>query len=59
NQDVRADVLGAALIQQLERADRADLVQTFTRIHETLRRDASSRAADAIVGLLRERGTKL
>lgn len=59
NKEVRADVLGPALIEQLERADRADLVQTFTRIHETLRRDASSRAADAIVALLRERGAKL
>lgn len=53
NRDVRADVLGPALLAQLERADRAELVQTFTRIHETLRRDASARAADAIVALLR------
>jgi hypothetical protein len=28
-------------------------VHTFTQIHESLRRDASSRAADAIVELLR------
>jgi hypothetical protein len=27
-------------------------MQTFTSIHETLRRDASARAADAIVELL-------
>lgn len=53
NRDVRADVLGPALIEQLERADRAELVQTFTRIHETLRRDASARAADAIVHLVK------
>lgn len=52
NADVRAEVLGPALLQQLERADRASLVQTFTSIHETLRRDASARAADAIVELL-------
>ncbi|HKE93801.1 MAG TPA: lipid-A-disaccharide synthase, partial [Povalibacter sp.] len=59
NDDVRADVLGPALIRQLERADRAELVQTFTRIHETLRRDASSRAADAIVDLLRSRSARV
>jgi lipid-A-disaccharide synthase len=56
---VRAEILGPALIEQLERADRAQLVQTFTHIHETLRRDASSRAAQAIIDLLRERGAKL
>lgn len=55
NHDVRADVLGPALIEQLERADRVELVQTFTRIHETLRRDASARAAQAIVDLLHSR----
>lgn len=56
---VRADVLGPSLIEQLERADRAELVQTFTRIHEILRRDASARAADAIVELLRSRGRRV
>jgi lipid-A-disaccharide synthase len=56
NQDVRADVLGPALIGQLERADRAELVQTFAGIHETLKRDASTRAAEAITELLRTRG---
>lgn len=55
NADVRADVLGPAVLQQLERADRASLVQTFASIHETLRRDASARAADAIVDLLVKR----
>jgi lipid-A-disaccharide synthase len=55
NAEVRADVLGPALIGQLERADRAELVHTFTRIHETLRRDASARAADAIVHLVKGR----
>jgi lipid-A-disaccharide synthase len=53
NRDVRAEVLGPALLEQLERADRDQLVHTFTRIHETLRRDASARAADAIVELLK------
>ena len=52
NAEVRPDVLGPAVLQQLERADRVSLVQTFTQIHETLRRDASARAADAIVELL-------
>jgi lipid-A-disaccharide synthase len=55
NADVRADVLGPAVLQQLERADRDELVQTFASIHETLRRDASARAADAIVDLLVKR----
>ncbi len=52
NAEVRADVLGPAVLEQLERADREQLVQTFASIHETLRRDASARAADAIVALL-------
>jgi lipid-A-disaccharide synthase len=52
NDEVRADVLGPAVLAQLERADRDQLVQTFASIHETLRRDASSRAAEAIVELL-------
>ena len=52
NREVRADVLGPAVLAQLERADRDQLVQTFASIHETLKRDASSRAAEAIVELL-------
>ena len=52
NDDVRAEVLGPALLEQLQREDRAALVQTFAQIHATLRRDASARAADAIVELL-------
>ena len=55
NREVRAEVLGPALLAQLERADRAQLVQTFTQIHETLRRGASARAADAIVELMQKR----
>lgn len=54
NDEVRADVLGPALLAQLEREDRSALVQTFAQIHDTLRCDASSRAADAIVGLLKQ-----
>jgi lipid-A-disaccharide synthase len=55
NAEVRAEVLGPAVLEQLERADREPLVQTFASIHETLRRDASARAADAIVDLLDKR----
>jgi lipid-A-disaccharide synthase len=55
NDDVRADVLGPAVLTQLQREDRAALVQTFVQIHTTLRRDASARAADAIVDVLRGR----
>jgi lipid-A-disaccharide synthase len=50
--DVRADVLGPAVLAQFDRADRPALVQTFASIHATLRRDASARAADAIVDLM-------
>ena len=32
-------------LQHLDRADRTELVATFTEIHDTLRRDASARAA--------------
>jgi len=52
NEDVRADVLGPALLAQLDRSDRAELVQTFTSIHESLRRNASERAAEAVVEIL-------
>ena len=54
-EDVRPEVLGPALLQQLERPDRADLVATFTAIHTTLRQDASARAADAVLELARQR----
>jgi lipid-A-disaccharide synthase len=53
NDEVRADVLGPAVLAQLERADRDQLVQTFASIHKTLRRDASARAAEAILELMR------
>jgi lipid-A-disaccharide synthase len=55
NEQVRADVLGPALLAQLDRNDRAELTEAFTQIHQTLRRDASARAAEAIVRLLAER----
>jgi lipid-A-disaccharide synthase len=52
NEQVRADVLGPALIEQLDRPDRAELLKTFETIHETLRRNASEQAAQAVVELL-------
>jgi lipid-A-disaccharide synthase len=52
NEDVRADVLGPAVVAQFERADRAELLATFTAVHRELKRDASARAADAIVQLI-------
>ena len=51
---VHPDVLGPAVLEQLERPDLADLVATFTEMHHALRRDASARAAEAILEL-RER----
>jgi lipid-A-disaccharide synthase len=53
NDEVRAAVLGPAVLEQLERADRDQLVQTFASIHGRLRRDASARAAEAILELMR------
>ena len=53
NADVRARVLGPAVIAQLERRDRTELQRTFIAIHQQLRRDASARAADAIVQLIK------
>jgi lipid-A-disaccharide synthase len=57
NAEVRAAVLGPAVLTQLERADRDQLVQTFASIHETLRRDASARAAEAIVCIVELTGS--
>lgn len=54
-EDVRPEVLGPALLQQLDRADRAELVATFAAIHMTLRQDASARAAEAVLDLCRHR----
>lgn len=53
NDEVRADALGPAVLAQFEREDRDSLVQTFASIHETLKLDASARAADAIVKVLK------
>jgi len=57
NEQVRAEVIGPQVIQQLERADRDQLMQTFTQIHETLRRGASNRAAEAIIELMQSSRT--
>ncbi len=50
-EDVRPGVLGPALLEQLERPDRDELMRTFGEIHRVLRRDASARAAEAILDL--------
>lgn len=52
NEDVRADILGPAVLEQLNRPDRAELLQTFARIHESLRRNASEQAAQAVIEIL-------
>lgn len=52
NDQVRAEVLGPALLTQLDRPDRAELDATFQRIHEQLRQNASVQAAEAIIELL-------
>lgn len=50
-EQVTPAILGPAVLGQLDRPDRAELVATFTEIHHTLRRDASARAAEAILEL--------
>jgi lipid-A-disaccharide synthase len=54
-EQVRAEVLGPALLAQLERPDRGAFVDALTGIHRVLRRDASRRAAEAILELLAAR----
>jgi lipid-A-disaccharide synthase len=54
-EEVRPEVLGPAVLGQLERPDRAELVAAFTEIHRTLRRDASERAAEAVLELVASR----
>jgi lipid-A-disaccharide synthase len=50
--EVRPDVLGPAVLAQLERPDLAQLTGAFADIHRALRRDASARAAEAILDLV-------
>jgi lipid-A-disaccharide synthase len=49
---VRAEALGPAVLAQLERPDLAELTGAFADIHRALRRDASARAAEAILELV-------
>jgi len=50
--EVRAEVLGPAVLGQLERPDLPALADAFGAIHQSLRRDASARAAEAILDLV-------
>jgi len=52
NDQVRAEVLGPAILTQLDRPDRAELDASFMRVHQQLRQNASEQAASAIVELL-------
>jgi lipid-A-disaccharide synthase len=56
-EQVRPEVLGPAVLGELERSDRAELTAAFGVIHERLRRNASARAAEAILELLPAGGT--
>jgi lipid-A-disaccharide synthase len=57
-EEVCPEVLGPAVLGQLERDDRADLIATFAGIHAALRRDASARAADAVLELCDHRRSR-
>jgi lipid-A-disaccharide synthase len=50
-EQVTPDVLGPAMLEQLERPDRDELMAEFRAMHAALRRDASARAAEAILEL--------
>ena len=54
NEQVRADILGPAVLDQLVRKDRVTLDEEYVRIHQQLRQDASEQAARAIVQLIQE-----
>jgi lipid-A-disaccharide synthase len=55
NEQVTADVLGPALLAQLERTDREQLHAEFTAMHQALKCDANATAAAAIVELIARR----
>lgn len=55
NDDVRAELLGPAVLAQFDRPDREQLDAAFTRIHQQLRQNASAQAAQAINELLTQR----
>lgn len=52
NRQVRAEVLGPAVLEQLSRPDRKELEQEFAQMHLQLRQNASEQAAHAIAELL-------
>jgi lipid-A-disaccharide synthase len=52
NDQVRAEILGPAILMQLDRPDRAELDTKFLQIHQQLRQGASKQSAQAIVELL-------
>ncbi len=55
--DIVPQSIGAELLMWLDDADRRSaLEQEFSRIHADLRRDAGTRAAQAIIALLKDRG---
>jgi lipid-A-disaccharide synthase len=51
-EQVRPEVLGPAVLEQLERPDRDELTRAFEAIHASLRCDASERAAEAVLELV-------
>jgi lipid-A-disaccharide synthase len=54
-ENVRPELLGPALLEQLERPDRAELLDAYAAIHQALRCDASHRAAEAVLELVAAR----
>lgn len=55
--DASPEALGAAVLERMEdESERERLLQAFSDLHGTLRRNADERAAEAISGLLREKG---
>lgn len=52
NEQVRAEILGPAILTQLDRPDRAELDASFMHIHQQLKLNASQQAAAAIAELL-------
>jgi lipid-A-disaccharide synthase len=56
-EEIVPESIGAELLMWLDDAERrSGLEQVFSRIHADLRRDAGTRAAQAIVALLSSRG---
>lgn len=56
-QDVKAEVLGPAVLKAMEDEEyRHYLEQRFSDIHQQLHQNADEQAAEAVIGLLQERG---